>query len=110
MGFLTKFIARVILNGIALYIATIYFPGFMLGGVTALAVGALILAFLHAFIGPILRLVTAPLRWITFGLFNIVINMAILWFADQLLTQLTIADFSTLFWVSIIVAIGNAFL
>lgn len=109
MGFLSKLVAKFILNGIALYVAIVYFPKFSLaGGVTSLAMGALVLTVLNVFIRPVLRLVSTPLVWITFGFFNIVINVFILWLADKFLTQLTIGDFSTLFWVSIIVAIANS--
>ena len=111
MGFLSKLAAKFVLNGVALYVATIYFPKFILtGGIISLAMGALALTVLNVFIRPILRLVSTPLVWITFGLFNIVINIFILWLADKFLTTLTIGDISTLFWVSIIVAIVNSFL
>lgn len=111
MGFFAKFAARIILNGIALYLAESYFPGFILAeGLEGLIAGALVLALLNTFLRPILRLASLPLRWLTFGLFNIVIYGIILWIADSFLTQITIADFSTLFWVTIIVAIANAFL
>lgn len=109
MAFLTKFIARIVINAIVLYIAKVYFPGFILnGGMATLLVGALVLTILNIFVAPILRLVATPLLWLTFGLFGIVINILLLWFADQFLTQLTIVDVSTLFWVSIIVALANA--
>ena len=110
MGFIAKFIAKIILNGIALYAAAAYLDGFTLtGGVATLAIAAFVLTILNTFIRPVLKLITLPLVWITFGLFNIVINMAILWIADKFLTQLTIADIPTLFWTSIIVAVANIF-
>jgi putative membrane protein len=110
MGFFTKLAARIILNGAALYIAETYFPGFLLsGGLETLILGALVLALLNTFLRPILMLATLPLRWLTFGLFNIVIYGFILWLADLFLTQITITDYTTLFWASIIVAIANAF-
>jgi len=110
MGFFVKFIAKVILNGIAFYLASIYFPGFILaGGIWTLIIAALVFTIINTFIRPILRLITAPLVWVTFGLFNLVINMLILWMADRMLNELTITDLSTLFWVSIIIALANAF-
>ena len=110
MHFIIRFLGRAILSGAALWIAQKYFPGFMLaGGNEALATGALVLALLNTFVRPILRLITTPLRWITLGLFNIVINIAILLLADYVLPQLAIQGFTTLFWTSLIVAIANAF-
>lgn len=110
MGLLIKFAAKTILNGLALYVATVYLSGFILtGGVETLIVGGVVLALLNVIVRPILRIVSAPLIWISFGLFNIVIHVLILWLADQFLTQVAIADTSTLFWASIIVAVANTF-
>lgn len=110
MEFITKLAGRAILNGAALYVSRLYLSGFLLaGGFESLAVGAAVLTALNTFVRPILRLISTPLIWITFGLFNIVIHVLILWLADQFLTQLTIADFKTLFFASIIIAIANTF-
>lgn len=110
MGFVSKLVARVVLNGIALYVAVVYFPNFKLGGGAEIfIVAALILTFLNAFLRPILKLISLPLIWLSFGIFNIVIHVLILWVADLILTQLAILDFATLFWVSIIIAIANSF-
>ena len=108
--FLPKLVGRVILNGAALYVSRLYLPGFLLvGGLETLAVGSAVLTLLNIFVRPVLRLISTPLIWITFGLFNIIIHILILWFADQLLTQLTITDLKTLFFASIIIAIANSF-
>ncbi|MEK7082359.1 MAG: phage holin family protein [Patescibacteria group bacterium] len=109
MRLLAKLAIRIALNGAALWVAQRYFPGFMLSGGTALAAGALVLALLNIFVAPILRFITTPLRWLTLGLFNIVINIAVLALADYLLPQLTIHGYATLFWTSLIIALANAF-
>lgn len=109
MGFLTRLIVKLIINGVLLYAATRYFPGFILeGGIEIFTVGALLLTLLNAFLRPLLTLLATPFIWLTFGLFNIVINVAILWIADKLLTSLVITDLGTLFWVSIIIAVVNS--
>ena len=79
------------------------------GGWQAIVLGALVLALLHTFLRPILRLITAPIRWITLGLFNLVINMALLALADFLLPSLSVTGLPTLFWTSLIIAVANAF-
>ena len=111
MGFFSRLLARFVFNGVALFAATYYFPAFKLdSGLTTLAVGALVLTFLHTFIRPIFHLMATPFLWLTFGLFNIVINMALLWIADQMLTQLAIENLATLFWVSVMVSVANSLL
>lgn len=110
MGFLFKLIAKIVLNGVALWGAEYYFDGFSIeGGPENLIIVALVVAGLYIFIRPVVKLVATPLIWITFGLFTIVINLALLWAADHYLTELAIADFSTLFWVSLILSLVNAF-
>ena len=69
----------------------------------------MLLALLYTVIRPFLRLITAPLVWVTFGLFNIAINMALLWGADRALPELAIDNITTLFYVSIIIAVVNIF-
>ena len=110
MSFITRLVAKFILNGVALYVATIYFPAFTLsGGILSLLIGAAVLTCLNLILRPVLRLISAPLVWLTLGLFNIVINMFLLWLADRFLAELIIQDIPTLFWVSIIIALANAF-
>ena len=110
MIFLAKLLLRIVLNGIVVRLAVRYFPGFLLtGGINNLAICAIVLALLNTFVKPIIRLITAPLRWITLGLFNIIINIGILWFADQILPFLAIQNTATLFFTSLIISFTNAF-
>ncbi len=109
MNFLARLILKIILNGVALWLAERYVPGFALaGGTQSLVLDALVLALLNFFVRPVLRLLTTPLRWLTLGLFNIVINIAILWLAQKLVPQLIIHDFLALLWTSLIVGFMNA--
>lgn len=109
MGFVSKFVAKVALNAVALYILADYFPSFVLqGGIATFVVAALLLALLNVFVRPILTLISTPLIWLTFGLFNIIIHILILKIADIFLTQVTITDTATLFWGAIILAVANS--
>lgn len=110
LGIGAKFIGKVILNGLGLYLASATISGFHLtGGIKTLAISAVLLALLYTVIRPFLRLVSAPLVWVTFGLFNIAINMALLWGADLALQELEIENITALFFVSLIIAIANIF-
>lgn len=110
MGFTIKFLLRIIANGAALWVAKTYFEGFVLtDGYGALVIGAGMLAALNLFVRPVLRLLTTPIRWLTIGLFNFVINVIILWLADLLLPSLMIHGFTTLFFSSILIGLANIF-
>ena len=91
-----------------LYIGNRYIDGFSLeGGIQTLALSAFFLAILSAVLQPIFRFITTPLRWITLGLFNICIYMAILWIADRLLPSLSILSLKGLFITSVLLAIAH---
>jgi putative membrane protein len=49
--------------------------------VLKLLLGVIVLSFLNATLGPILKLVTLPLNCLTLGLFSLVINALVLWAA-----------------------------
>lgn len=110
MKFLFKFAVKVVFNAVVLYILSTYLGGFTVyGDYTSFLIGAAVLAFISIVIRPIVRLITAPLVWITLGLFNLVINAGLLFIADQILPQLQITGFWTLLIASIIIALANSF-
>lgn len=63
----------------------------------------LFLGLINSFIKPILNLITLPLRIITFGLFGLLINMAIIWFIDIIFPELIIKGIAPLFWTTLII-------
>ena len=69
-----------------------------------------ILGIVNFFIKPILDAMTLPLKFLTLGLFSILLNMAIIWFLDILFLELTIIGISSLFFTTVIVWTVNFFL
>lgn len=109
MGFLFKLILRFALLVGTLYILAAYIESFRItGGISSVAFIAFVLLILTTFLKPILKLLTFPFVWLTFGLFNIVINIGLLWVADYFLPMLDITKISTLFWVSFITGIVSS--
>ncbi|QYJ04827.1 phage holin family protein [Nocardioides panacisoli] len=58
------------------------------GGVLGLAVAAAVVGLVNAVVGPVLRLLTAPITLVTLGLFSLVLNGLLLalsaWLTDAL--------------------------
>lgn len=107
----SKFLGKIAANALGLYAASYFLAGVVLsGGWQGLAIAAIVLAVLHTILRPILKIITAPLVLITFGLFTIIINIAILWVADHYLTQIAFADFYSLAITSIIITVANIFI
>ena len=110
MRFLLKFAVKTVLNAGVLYLLSMHLGGFrVLGDYTSFLIGGAVLAFISMVIRPIVRLLTAPIVWLTLGFFNLVINAGLLWVADWLLPQLSINGFEALFIASIIIALVNSF-
>lgn len=63
----------------------------------------LILGLINFFIKPVLKLITLPLRLLTFGLFGLIINMGIIWVIDVYFTELIIRGIIPLFWTTLII-------
>lgn len=61
------------------------------------------LGLINFFIKPILKVLTLPLRILTFGLFGLVINMAMVWVVAILFLELIVPGISALFWTTIII-------
>ena len=61
------------------------------------------LGLINFFIKPVLKMITLPLRILTFGLFGLVINMVMVWTVDILFPELVIQGIIPLFWLSIII-------
>lgn len=77
---MTKFILRLLINAIALYLAALIVPGIDLkSGMVSLIWLALIFGVINALFRPLLKFLTCPLIILTLGLFTLVINTFLLW-------------------------------
>ncbi len=84
-----RFIIRLIINAIALWVAAFVVPGISYeGNLPSLLIVALVFGVLNALIRPILAIVTCPLQILTLGLFTFVLNAIILWLTSAVSGQL----------------------
>jgi putative membrane protein len=61
------------------------------------------LGLINFFIKPVLKIITLPLRILTFGLFSLVINVLMVWIVDVLFPELVIQGIIPLFWTTVII-------
>jgi|TARA_B100001971_G_C18255142_1_gene581452 putative membrane protein len=94
-----------ILSGIlGLWLAARFVSGVeFTGSLQTLLAAGLILGLINLFIKPVIKLVSLPIRLLTFGLFGIIINMAMLWILDIVFPELIISGITPLFWATIII-------
>ncbi|MEK7636245.1 MAG: phage holin family protein [Patescibacteria group bacterium] len=110
MKWLLKVIVKVAINAGALIALARFFSDFIIqDDFVSIAIAATILTALNVFVRPLLKIVTFPLILLTFGLFNIVLHVIILYVATLITpTTLTIESISTLFWSALILGILNS--
>jgi putative membrane protein len=101
-----KLIFQIIVSLISLWLADRFLPGVTFEGSTSFFIlcGSA-LGLINFFIKPILKKITFPLRLLTLGFFNIVINMGILWFVDVAFPELTIMRAFPLFLTTCIMSV-----
>lgn len=92
-----RWLLKLLLNGVALWIAAAIVPGIALGGadtgetvVTALLAGV-VFGLVNAVIKPVVTLLALPLYVLTLGLLTFVVNALLLWFTAWLAGQLGLA-------------------
>lgn len=78
-----RFILHILANAIGLYMTVQILGGDFLvsGGWKGYLIAALIFGILNGFIKPVIKILTLPFVFITAGLFTLVINMFLVWFA-----------------------------
>ena len=77
---MTKFILRLLINAIGLYLAVRIVPGLVLDGkLVSIIWLALIFGLVNALFRPLLQFLTCPLILLTLGLFTLVINTFLFW-------------------------------
>jgi putative membrane protein len=77
---MTKFILRLLINAIALYLAVLIVPGLELqSSMLSVVWLALIFGVINALFRPLLQFLTCPLIILTLGLFTLVINTFLFW-------------------------------
>jgi putative membrane protein len=75
------------------------------GGILPLLGVAVVFGFVNALIGPVLRLISLPLTIVTFGLFGLVINGALLAITAGITDSLNVGGFLAVIGAAILISI-----
>lgn len=95
-----KFLISLLFSAVAVFIAAYLVPGVQVDTFVTAILVALILGLVNATIGTILKMITAPLNWLTLGIVSLIINVLMVTFVDDI-----IGGFSTNgFWTAAIFA------
>ncbi|MCS4227872.1 Membrane protein of unknown function [compost metagenome] len=101
-----KFIISLLLTGVVVAIACWIIPGAKVAGFGWAIVTGLVIGFVNATVGSILRLFTFPLNWLTLGLVSFIITVLMVLLSDSLLgDKFNVDGFWTAALFAIVVAI-----
>lgn len=105
---LLKILSGVIINAIAIYAAVQLVDGISLKiTFVNLVLAGLLLGIINTFIKPVLTLLSLPFVLLTFGLFTIIINVALLFLMAYLIPSFEIAGFWDGLFGVIIISLVN---
>jgi putative membrane protein len=110
-----RFLLRLIITAVALWVATQVVPGIHHdGSPAALLLVALLFGVVNALIGGVLRLFTLPITILTLGLFALVVNALLLWLTGALSQSLGlgfhVAGFIPSFLGALVISVTRAVL
>lgn len=109
------FLTRLIVNALALWVATRIVPGVTYtGGVVPILGVALVFGVVNATLRPLLKILTFPIILITLGIFALVINGLMLMLTSALSDALGlgfhVTGFWSAFWGALVVSIVSMLL
>jgi putative membrane protein len=82
-----------ILNAVALLIVAYILPGINVSSFGSALIAALVLGLLNTLVKPVLILLTLPITIVTLGLFLLVLNALVFWFAGSILKGFQVSGF-----------------
>jgi len=102
-----RMIVNWLLSAIAVWLLPYIVPGIHVSGITAALVAALVIGFINATLGLLLKVVTFPLTVLTLGLFWLVINALMLEVAAALVHGFEVRGFLAAFFGAIALSLVN---
>jgi putative membrane protein len=96
-----------VLSALAVWIVSRVVPGIYVSGPVAALIAALVIGFVNATVGVVLKILTFPLTLITLGLFWLVINALMLKFASALVPGFQVRGFFAAFVGAIVLSLVN---
>lgn len=88
-------------NALALLAVAYLLPGVHVDGLASALIAALVLGLVNTLLRPLLILLTLPVTVLTLGLFVLVINGLLFWFAGSVLNGFSVSGF----WVGVMGAL-----
>jgi putative membrane protein len=99
------FLARVLVNALAIYFAAAVIPGVAISGPLAALGAGLVFGLVNAVVRPVLLVLTLPLTLVTLGLFLFVLNAVCFWLTAALVKGFEVHGFGAAFLGALLVSV-----
>ena len=105
------FTIRIIGNSVALYLAYLFVPGFVVsGGIKEYLMAGILLGLLNMIVRPVLKVISLPIIILTLGIFILILDALMLWIVDYIFDFITIQNLWALAWATLLVGVVNWFI
>ncbi len=105
-----RFVIALLLNALALIITSKVVTGFQIDGYPNAIITALVMGLINTFIRPLLVFITAPINFLTLGLFTFVVNAVILYLASLVVPGFNVEGAAPAIMGAIVLAITSTVL
>lgn len=102
---MVRMILHWILNAVALLVVSRLVHGFEVSGLGWAMIAVIVIGFLNATVGLLLKIITLPLGILTFGIFFLAVNAFVLKFASVFVPGFRVLTFSAAFWGALVLAL-----
>ncbi|HUK46820.1 MAG TPA: phage holin family protein [Terriglobales bacterium] len=96
-----------LLSALAVWVVSQLIPGFHVRSIASALIAALLIGFVNATLGLVLKIVTFPLTILTLGIFWFIINALMLELVSAIVPGFRIDTFASAFWGAIILSLVN---
>ena len=100
-----QLVLKWLLTTVAILFTASLIPGVAISGFWSAFLLAALLALLNVTIKPLLIVLTLPINILTLGLFILVINALIIWFASTIVKGFSVSGFGAAFLFSLVLSI-----
>jgi|ERR1051325_10462359 len=107
---MTALLLHWLVSAASLLIVAYLLPGIEIRGLGTALIAPIVIGFLNATIGLILKLITLPLSILTLGIFWFVINALMLLLASSLVPGFFVANFWSAFFGAIVLSLVSTIL
>jgi putative membrane protein len=96
-----------LLSALAVWIVSRLVPGIHVASAGSALIAALVIGFVNATLGLLLKIITLPLTILTLGIFWFVINALMLEMAAAVVPGFRVDTFASAFWGAIVLSLVN---